>query len=291
MTSNLPVFLKDRPFILDGGMGSFLMDKGLPPGVNPSEWNLTHPKVLEEIHQAYFTAGSDGGLTNTFGANPLKLKVHGLEDKLEEINRKGVEIVRKVCPPGKYVIGDIGPSGKLFTPLDTTTYEEGQKAYAQQAKILDDAGVDMFLIETQINLKEALIALNGVKAESDKPVFVSMTFEKKKRGLFTLMGDSPEKCVTELESAGASVIGVNCSMGSKETIEVIQEMKQFSSTPLLAKPNAGLPEVIDGKTIYLQDPADFSHDLQEMVKIGAQFIGGCCGTTPKFIRTLASNYL
>ncbi|MHA1917720.1 MAG: homocysteine S-methyltransferase family protein [Candidatus Ranarchaeia archaeon] len=286
MSSEFFSILKKRPILLDGGTGALLMEKGLPPEINPNEWNIINPEVISELYRKYFAAGSDAVLTNTFGASRIKLQSHKLEDKIQQINQRAVELAKEERVEGKFIIGDIGPSGKLFEPLDKTTYKEGTESFAEQAKILDQAGIDLFLIETQINLKEALIALKAVKEVSNKPVLVSMTFEKKPRGYFTIMGDTPKACVEQLIDAGADAVGTNCSMGSSEMIDVVKEIVQYSSVPVLAKPNAGLPEMVNGKTGYNQKPEDFVKDIKEMIDSGVKIVGGCCGTTPTFIQLL-----
>lgn len=275
---------KERVVLFDGAMGTLLFSYGLPFDELPELWNLSHPEVVFKIHQRYFWAGADVTQTNTFGANNLKLKKTGHEKEMEKINSAAVGIARKVCPPGKYVAGNIGPSGEFLEPVGKAKLKDLRKAFTEQAKVLLSAGVDLISIETMYDLREALAAVEGVREVSSVPLFICMTFEKKPKGYFTLMGDEVSSSFGKLEGAGADVIGANCTLGSKEMIDLVSVMRKSTKLPIIVQPNAGKPSLIKGKTVYLQKPTSFAEDIIEMVKSGANYVGGCCGTTPGFIK-------
>jgi len=268
-------------------MGSRLIDLGLQPGTPPESWNITHPESIKQIHLEYFSAGSDILLTNTFGGSRLKLEAHGHGDKVKEYNTRAVEIAKEICPPNGYIAGDIGPSGKFLPPVGSITEQELIENFTEQATILAEANVDLFFIETMVDLKEAEIAVHAAKKAADIPVFASMTYKKTKRGFFTIMGNSIEQCSEMLEKAGADAIGANCTISSEEMVDLIPLIANITNLPIIAKPNAGQPQLVDGKTIYLSKPIEFSQDIQQMIKNGATIVGGCCGSNPKFISEIS----
>ncbi|MBY9000689.1 MAG: homocysteine S-methyltransferase family protein [Candidatus Heimdallarchaeota archaeon] len=269
--------------ILDGAMGSRLIDLGLQPGIPPESWNTTHPEDIKQIHLEYFNAGSDIVLTNTFGGSRLKLEAHGHGDKVKEYNSKAVEIAKEVCPSNGYVAGDIGPSGKFLPPVGSASEVDFEKNFSEQTAILADAGVDLFFIETMVDIKEAEIAVRAAKQVSDVPIFASMTYKKTKRGFFTIMGNSAEQCSEILKKAGADAIGGNCTISSEDMIDLIPLIAHSTDLPVIAKPNAGQPQLVQGKTIYLSKPTEFASDILKTIKNGARIVGGCCGSNPKFI--------
>ena len=276
--------VKQRIVLFDGALGTMLMERGLSSGEPPEKWNLERPDVVKEIHRAYFSAGSDVVQTNTFGGNRFKLRDKRLDGDLVRINREAVRLAREVCPPGKFVAGDVGPSGKLMEPLGPHSVTALETAFAEQAKILVDAGVDFFSIETMFSLEETLAALRGIRGVTDLPLFVSMSFELKPKGFFTLMGETPQTCVKALEENGADVLGSNCQLGSREMIDLIKEIGNWAKIPIIAQPNAGSPVVKGGMTVYEQSPDEFAKDILKIVEAGANVVGGCCGTTPCFIQ-------
>ncbi|NHJ49278.1 MAG: hypothetical protein FK733_15930 [Asgard group archaeon] len=278
--------INDRVVIMDGAMGSLLMEKGLPPGSPPDSWNILQPKLVQEFHKKYFNAGSDIVLTNTFGGSRLKLAAHNQDDKTEEINQQAVEMVKEICPENGYIAGDIGPSGKFLPPLGKITVDDFYENSLEQASILEKAGVDLFFVETMVDIKEAEVAVKAIKKVSNKPIFASITYQKTKRGYFTVMGNTVEDCIKTLEVAGASVIGANCTIGSDEMVDLVPQMKAVSSKPIIVKPNAGQPQLVQGKTFYPTSPADFAIDIKQMVAHGARVVGGCCGSNPSFIETI-----
>lgn len=277
---------KKRVVLFDGGMGSTLLSLGLPEGECPEGWNLSHPEVIRDIHRKYLEAGADVIETNTFGANRLRLASFGYENKVEEINTRAVEIAKKVCPEDKFVAGDIGPCGGFLKPVGKVSIEELEESFLEQAKALSQAGVDLFFIETMYDLREAISAIKAIKKVSDFPIFVSMTFDKKPRGYFTIMGNAISECASELKKAGADVIGANCTLGSEKMIGLIEELRKHTDLPIIAQPNAGKPEFIQNKLTYPKDPESFAEDMMKIIEAGANFVGGCCGTTPEFIREI-----
>ncbi|MGC9780043.1 MAG: homocysteine S-methyltransferase family protein [Candidatus Heimdallarchaeota archaeon] len=279
--------IKRRIVVLDGAMGSMLIDQGLPAGTPPEYWNVSNPEKVQKVHKDYFDAGSDAVLTNTFGGSRLKLAAHKHGSSVEKYNRKAVELAKEICPDDCYVAGDIGPSGAFLPPVGTITIEEFEENYLEQTKILAEADVDFFFIETMVDIKEAEAAVKAAKKVSNKPVFASITYQKTKRGYFTIMGNSVEQCVEILQKAGADVIGANCTIGSDEMIDLIPQLKKVSKVPICAKPNAGRPQLIDGKTVYPTTPNDFAQDILQMVEKQVNVIGGCCGSNPAYIRKIA----
>jgi 5-methyltetrahydrofolate--homocysteine methyltransferase len=271
---------------MDGAIGSLLMGKGLPPGTPPDSWNISKSDVVLEIQKQYYNAGSDIVLTNTFGGSRLKLKAHNLGDKVKEINQKGVEILKTICPENGFIAGDIGPSGKFLPPLGKVAIDDFFENFLEQAEILEKAGVDLFFVETMVDIKEAEAAVKAIKKISSKPIFASITYQKTKRGYFTVMGNKVDDCVRILEEAGADVIGANCTIGSEEMVDLVPLMKSVTSKPILVKPNAGKPQLVDGKTIYPTTSEEFANDIKQMVTHGAQVVGGCCGSNPGFITSI-----
>ncbi len=277
---------KKRVVLFDGGMGSTLVSLGLSEGECPESWNLNHPEVIRDIHRKYLEDGADVIETNTFGANRLRLASFGYDNQVEKINACAVEIAKKVCPEDKFVAGDIGPSGGFLKPVGKVSIEELEESFLEQAKALAFGQIDFFSIETMYDLREALVAIKAIKKVSDLPIFVSMTFDKKTKGYFTIMGNTISECASELKKAGADVIGANCTLGSEEMIRLVEELRKNTDLPIIAQPNAGKPEFIQNKLTYPQDPESFAEDMMKIIKAGANFVGGCCGTTPEFIREI-----
>ncbi|NPD87525.1 MAG: hypothetical protein HGN29_02310 [Asgard group archaeon] len=278
--------LQEELIILDGAMGSLLIDQGLPAGAPPEIWNVSNPDKIKKIHQKYFDAGSNVVLTNTFGGSGLKLAAYKRENSIEEYNRKAVEIAIESCPENGYIAGDIGPSGTFLLPVGDITTIDFESNYQEQMQILADAGVDLFFIETMVDLQEAEAAVKSVKSVSKLPVFVSMTYKKTKRGFFTIMGNSIEQCVASLQKLGVDAIGANCTIGSDDMIELIKELNLLTELPIIAKPNAGQPQLIKGETVYPTTSKDFAKDISQIVKNNARIVGGCCGTDPGFIEKI-----
>jgi methionine synthase I (cobalamin-dependent) len=287
MTHRLLEILKSKTVIFDGGMGSMLIARGLGPGESPETWNLEKPKTVAEVQRLYYEAGSDVVHTNSFGGNPVKLADRGLADQTERINRRAAEITKSVCPAGKLAAGDLGPTGKFMTPLGDLDPQEAEQGYRRQAEALLAGGADLISIETMFSLEEALAAVRGAKSIGDVFVIASLTYNHMKKGFFTLMGEGVANTVKALEEAGADAIGSNCSLGSAEMIELTAAIRAATRKPILIQPNAGKPLAVDDAVVYQQTPAEFAADGLRIKAAGADMIGGCCGTTPEFIRELA----
>ncbi len=264
-------------------MGSLIIDQGLKPGTPPESWNISHPEKIQQIHIDYFSAGSDAILTNTFGGSRMKLSAHKHDHDVEKYNQKAVELAREICPENRYIAGDIGPSGSFIPPVGTASVEDFYDNFLEQAGYLADAEVDFFFIETMVDLKEAEAAVKAVRKISNDPIFASITYQKTKRGFFTIMGNTVIDCVKTLENAGADVIGANCTIGSNEMIDLIPLISQETNHPISAKPNAGKPILQDGKTVYPTSAEDFSTDISKIIENGARVVGGCCGSSPEYI--------
>jgi 5-methyltetrahydrofolate--homocysteine methyltransferase len=278
---------KKKAVIFDGGMGTMLMAAGLKAGESPELWNIEKPSLVTDIHRKYYEAGSDVVHTNTFGGNTIKLAERGLADKMETINVEAARLAREACPAGKFVAGDIGPTGKLLKPLGDLVLEEAEEGFFRQAQALLKGGVDLISIETMFSLEEALAALRAAKRLGDVLVIAALTFNRTKKGFFTMMGEGVKQAVSAFEAAGAAVIASNCSLGSRDMIDLTKELRAATRKPILIQPNAGKPVTQKGVTSYQQTPAEFAQDGQEIRNIGADMIGGCCGTNPEFIRALA----
>ena len=282
--------LNERVLLFDGGLGSMLIAAGLGEGEAPDEWSIKHPEAMVDIHMRYLEAGADVIQTNTFGATSIKLAAScrdGAPDTAA-LNIKAAEVARQALDEfivgGRFLAGDIGPTGEFFPPMGMLTPEKVRAAFREQAAALERGGVDIFLIETMYDVREAVEAIRAVREVSDKPIVCEMTMDRKKKGYFTIVGDSPEKAVEILVAEGASVIGANCSIASGEMIDLAGEMRSLTEAPLLFQPNAGKPELADGKTVYRQEAEEFADDMMKMIEAGASAVGGCCGTTPEFIR-------
>jgi 5-methyltetrahydrofolate--homocysteine methyltransferase len=277
---------KKKTVIFDGAMGTMLMAAGLKAGESPELWNIEKPSLVAEIHRQYYEAGSDAVHTNTFGGNAVKLADRGLAEKTEKINVEAARLAREACPAGKFVAGDIGPTGKLLKPLGDLAIEEAEEAFFRQAQALVKGGVDLVSIETMFSLQEALAALRAAKKLGAVTVIAALTFNRTKKGFFTMMGEGVRQAVSAFEEAGADVIASNCSLGSSDMIDLTKELRAATRRPVLVQPNAGKPETQMGVTSYRQTPAEFAQDGKEIRNSGADMIGGCCGTNPEFIRSL-----
>ena len=279
----LRALLDRRVVLLDGGMGSMLIAAGLEPGRAPEWWNLEHPERVEAVQRAYVEAGSDVVHTNTFGGSPLRLAAGGLAGRCREVAARAVEIARAACAGRALVAGDIGPSGHLLPPVGTATLDELADGFAEQAGALAEAGVDLISIETMSDLREALAAVAAARA-TGLAVVAMMTFERRKRGTFTVMGDPLVPSLAALAGAGADAAGCNCSVAADDMLAMVVEAAAASTVPLAAQPNAGQPRLTADGVAYDADPAAFARALAAMAAAGARLVGGCCGTTPDFIR-------
>ncbi|MHA2006503.1 MAG: homocysteine S-methyltransferase family protein [Promethearchaeota archaeon] len=272
--------------LFDGGFGTELLKRGiLKPGKVPDILNLEKPEIIIEIHKSYYNAGSDMCQTNTFGSTPLNLRKHNLEDQIKEIIEHALDNIKTACPSGNLIVGDIGPTGEFRPPVGTASSDEWYSSFKTQAKILEK-GVDLYHIETISDLEEILTAVHAVKEVSNKPIIASITYKKTKRGFFTIMGDSLEKCIKALELEEVDVIGANCTLGSSEMVDLAKEAKKITDYPISVKPNAGQPRIVGTETFYDQPTNEFVNDIQEMIKLGVKVVGGCCGTSPETIQEI-----
>lgn len=268
---------------LDGAMGTQMQLRGMPGNVCPETWAIEHPEALKQTYQAYIDAGSQNLLTFTFGASRYKLREYNLEDQTQHINQTLAEIARATAPKDVQIGGDIGPLGSLIEPLGEIPFEEAVLMFREQATALEAGGVDYIAIETMIDIREARAALIGAREGCNLPIRVTLTFENG----HTLTGTTPAAAAVTLQSLGASVIGSNCGAGPIQMLPVIEEMTPFAHVPLIAKPNAGLPRLVDGITVYDMGPEDFAIHGEKLVQAGARYIGGCCGSTPEHIQALS----
>jgi 5-methyltetrahydrofolate--homocysteine methyltransferase len=276
------------PVLTDGAWGTELQARGLEPGSCPDAWNLAHPQRVEEVARAYVEAGSQIILTNTFGANRIALARHGLEGRAPEINRAAVEISRRAANGRARVFASLGPCGKLLFAGEVTEADVSV-AFEEQAKALASAGADAIVIETMSDPAEAKLAL-AAAAATGLPVVACMTFDSGRDHDRTMMGTTPEQAAAELTAAGADVVGANCGQGAEGYVGVCKRLHAAGNLPVWIKPNAGLPEIVDGRAHYRETPQTFAKHVQALVEAGASFIGGCCGTTPDFIRHLATQW-
>lgn len=279
--------LKERKILVsDGGWGTELEKKGFGGGSCPELLNVEEPDVIRELARSYVDAGSDIILTNTFGGNPFKLARYGMDDRLEELNEAGVRLSKEAAGDRALVFASIGPSGEFLAPLGEATTEEMTEAFARQVQAMVRGGADGIVIESMTDLGEITCTLRAAKDNSDLPVACSMTFDKGLKGYATIMGIRPDEAARALEDAGADAVGSNCGWGIEEIIEVARIMQPVTSLPLWFKPNAGMPELVDGTTVYRHTPEFMADRAVELLDAGASIIGGCCGSTPNHIRKI-----
>ena len=279
-------FLKNHFLLLDGGTGTLLQAAGLPDGELPERFNITHPEVVRSIHKDYFDAGSNVVCTNTFGANILKFSRDELCGILSAAVKNAKYAAKKsLGEQPKWVALDIGPTGRMLKPHGDLDFEDAVNIFAETIKIGVSCGVDLIFIETMADSYETKAALLAAKENSSLPVFVSNAYGEDGK---LLTGATPAAMVALLEGMGANAIGVNCSLGPKALLPIFEEYVKYASVPVILKPNAGLPAFLDGKTIYNLTPDDFAKEMMPMIDLGARVVGGCCGTTPEYIRSLKS---
>ncbi len=277
--------LASAPLLTDGAWGTQLQARGLASGEFPDGWNLTHPDLVGQVARAYVEAGSQIILTNTFGANRVRLAGHEtLVNQVADINRCGVEISREATAGQAHVFASMGPCGKLMVTGEIQA-PEVRAAFEEQARALAEAGADAIVVETMADLQEAKIAVAAAKA-TNLPVVGCMVFDSGKNKDRTMMGATPEQAAQGLAEAGADVIGANCGQGIDAFVGICQRLRAATQQPIWLKPNAGLPQYEDGRPVYRTLPESFALLAPELVKAGASFLGGCCGTTPEFIKAL-----
>jgi len=272
--------------LTDGAWGTQLQDRGLQAGECPDAWNLLYPERVEQVARAYVEAGSQVILTNTFRANRLALERYGLAERTADINRAGVEISRRAAAGKALVFASIGPSGRMLVAGEITE-DELVATFREQARALAEAGADAIVVETMADLTEARLAVTAA-LETGLPVVASMVFDSGRNKDRTMMGVTPEQAARELSAVGAHVIGANCGQGIAGYVEICRRLHAATDQPIWIKPNAGLPEMVEGKAVYRVTPAEFASYVPALLEAGASFVGGCCGTTPDFIRAIAS---
>lgn len=284
MKPDLLDLLKERVLILDGAMGTMLQEQGMMPGQCPELFGIEHPRMLSEIHQQYVEAGSDIIETNTFGGNRFKLAEYGLENRVNEINGEAVSIARQSAGSKALVAASIGPSGKLLQPMGDMDFDQLYDAFTEQVAACEKAGADLISIETMTDIGEARIALIAARQNTRLPVIAHLSFESNGR---TMMGTDPVTALLTLEALQPLAIGANCSGGARELLPVIESMGHYTSVCLSVEPNAGLPLLIDGETVFPDSPEEMAEYALRLRDAGAGIIGGCCGTTPAHIKAMA----
>lgn len=277
-------FVKNRFLLLDGATGTNLQKAGMPTGVCPEQWILEHKEVILELQKNYVEAGTDILYAPTFSGNRIKLEEYGLADRLEEINQNLVMLTKEAAGNNALVAGDITMIGKQLYPIGELYFEELVEIYKEQIRCMVKAGVDLLVAETIMSLQEARAAVLAAKEVCDLPIMVTMTFQEDGR---TLYGTDPKTALIVLQSLGADAVGVNCSAGPDAMISIIEEMKKYAVVPLIAKPNAGLPKIDEnGKNYFDMDADTFADFMETLAQAGAAILGGCCGTTPEYIKKI-----
>jgi len=272
--------------LFDGAIGSMLIAQGLATGTPPEGWNRTHADVVRALHAAYRAAGAEVITTNTFGGTRARLEQAGLDAELVELNRAAVRLARAASAGATLVALSLGPSATMLPPVGQAEPEQVRAQFSEQIACVADA-IDLVLIETVFDLREGLLALAAVRAQFDGPVAVTMTFNRTPRGFFTMMGDAVDAALPRLQAAGADILGANCTLEGADMLVLAGELRAATTLPLLCQPNAGSPQLQGGVPVYAQTAQEFAADAQRLFERGVNAVGGCCGTTPDFIRTLA----
>jgi methionine synthase I (cobalamin-dependent) len=276
--------IKTGPVVTDGSWGTQMQQRGLKRGECPDSWNLTHPEHVLAVARQYVDAGSRIILTNTFGGSRLALEKYGLGDKMVEINTAGVQISKQAAGTLAYVFASIGPSGKMLVTRETTEAEL-QKAFEEQAQVQAQAGADGIVVETMIDLIEAKIAAIAAK-QTGLPIIVSMVFDSGEGKDRTMMGNTPEEVLAEMTKIDVDGIGANCGQGIQAFLPICKRLRRATERPIWMKPNAGLPEMVDDATVFRTTALEFARYIPDLIRAGANFIGGCCGTDQSFVKAI-----
>lgn len=275
----------DHVLLLDGATGSNLRKAGMPVGISSEEWVLKNPEVLKELQRAYVEAGSEIVYAPTFGANRISLMNFGLEKQVTEMNRRLLAISKEAVGARALVAGDLTTTGKLLEPRGDLSYETLYQIYQEQIKALADAGVDLLVAETMLSVDETVAALDAAQSVCDLPVMCTLSLEADGTALY---GGNAVEAVMTLQEMGAAAVGLNCSVGPDQLEAVVANMKKVAQVPIIAKPNAGMPVINEkGEASYSMNAQDFARYTRKLVEAGAGIVGGCCGTTPEYIRELA----
>ena len=283
MVKDFLSFIQERVLTYDGSKGVMLQREGLTGTEAAESWNLSNPEVVKNLYNQYLTAGSDVIQTNTFPGNRVTLGKHGLGDKTYQLNFAGVKLAKEISGDSAYVAASVGPTGELLEPSGTLNFDNAYSIFTEPLKALEDAGADLVNFETFSDLNELRAAILAAKETTNLPIIASVTFNANSR---TLFGNSAEVCAIVCQSLGVAIVGANCSGGPDSLLEPIKKMYSVASIPLCVKANAGMPAMEDGKIFYHQKPEQFSSYTKEFVENGVRLIGGCCGTTPEFIRAI-----
>jgi 5-methyltetrahydrofolate--homocysteine methyltransferase len=285
---NLLDFFSDikKITLLDGAMGTQLAEAGLEMG---GQTNITHPETVLAVHQQYAECGVDLLITNTLTMNRINIESHNIGVDVREVNLAGIRLAKAAAREGRYVLGDMGSTGKMLKPYGDLSEDDAYDAFKEQATILAEGGVDGLIIETMFDLREALCALRAAKEAVDLPVITSIAFNTLKNGGRTIMGNSARDCAQALTEAGACAVGANCgSLDPFQMAEIVSKMREATSLPVLAQPNAGIPRVVENRTVFDMSPSDFAAGIYECLQAGARLLGGCCGTSPDHIRAMVA---
>jgi len=287
MQSIAEVIRSGKVLVSDGAWGTFLQNKGLKAGECPEIWNITHHNDVFDIAKSYIDAGADMIETNSFGGSSFKLGLFGFANRVTEINKTAAEISRKAAGADKYVLGSIGPTGKLLMTGEVTA-EELYNAFKDQAVALEEGGADALVIETMTDIEEAKIAIQACKENTKCEVICTMTYDKSGENSYhTMMGISPTQMVDELIGSGVSIIGANCGNGMKNMVDIVKEFRAVNKDiPILIHANAGAPIYKDGETCFPESPEEMAGFVEQLISAGANIIGGCCGTTPEHIKRI-----
>ena len=278
--------LDNEVLVFDGATGTYLQQHGLEAGGCPELMNADAPNTIRGMARDYFDAGSDFVLTNTFGGTKFRLKHYDGQDRVRELNALGAEHAKSQAGPGQYVAGAVGPTGEFIEPLGMVSESEMYDEFAEQIIALEEGGADAVMIETQMVLDEAEIAIKATRENTDLVVMTTMVFDKGPRGFFTMWGTSPEDAATGLRDAGADVVGSNCGNGIDKMIEIAEQMRLVVDCPIIIQSNAGIPVYKAGEIIYPESPEYMAERYEKLAQIPVQILGGCCGTTPNHIRAL-----
>ena len=267
----------------DGAFGTQLQQRGLPSGHCPEEFNVSHPEVVQAIYRDYYAVGSDFVSTASMGGNRPRLAAHGAGDRVRELSLRAAELARAVCPEGRFVAGDMGPTGELLEPFGVFSEQEAYDVFAEQAAALAEGGVDFIVIETMMAGQEAQIAVRAAKQATKLPVAATMSFEARNDQYRTSWGVSIEEAAQCLAHEGADMVGANCGLGFDQMLGIVRQMRPVTRLPIVAQANAGLPQWVDGQTVYTETPETMAPKIQALLEAGVNVIGGCCGTTPAHI--------
>ncbi len=280
--------LKEKKLLLsDGAWGTMLQDQGLAPGECPELWNLDHPDRVKKVAEAYLAVGSEIILSNTFGGSRYKLKKFGLENRVAEINRAGARVSVEAAGSRAVVAASIGATGEFLEPYGDVLEEDMAEVFRDQIRALAEGGVRALCIETMTSIEEAVLAVRAAKeVDPGLDVVCTMTFDPSPNGFRTMMGVDCQRAAEELTEAGADILGANCGNGMEQMIQLMRDYRAVTDLPLAVHVNAGVPELVDGKTVFRENPESMADGVERLVANGAAIIGGCCGTTPAHIAAM-----